>query len=625
MRKAIFAVMVIAFMHIPFTLFSQVKKMHDESEFTRKPEIDMIKINLNLNIVKDDMIMVSIVTPRFKQDTIEFNLPKVIPGTYTECNYGREIKNFIAYDRSGYPLASRKRGHNTWVIPKARTLSKVIYWVNDTFDDESKYGVFSPWGSNIEYNKNFLLNMHGFIGYFTDFRTLPHRLEIAHPESLVAASALPDLVPSSTVDVFKTTAYDELIDNPILYGKTNSSTFVVGGTEFKLCVYSPNNIFTADKIVPQFKQMLNAQKNYLKRFNLPKKYSILLYLSDPIKSDARGYGALEHKESALVIMSEGLVLDELVEQMKDIVSHEIFHNITPLAVHSVEIQDFDYLDPKMSQHLWLYEGATEYLANLFQVNQGLIKEEEFYERMATKMRNSNRFNDTIPFTTISKSVLVKPHKEEFLNVFEKGALIGMCLDIQIRESSKGKKGLLDVLHRLSELYTPSKPFEDDALFGKITELTYPEIGEFFSKYVAGENAIPYDYYLEKMGVTKTPARIPENVFLNGEIPYITLNTETKEIIVIPDSALNLFMISLGLRGGDIITEVNGKVYNLDNVYDLLKSSEKWGENDPIVVKYKRDGKIQTINGKVRLTFVDTKGFKFSEPSKKLLKDSWLKG
>jgi predicted metalloprotease with PDZ domain len=50
--------------------------------------------------------------------------------------------------------------------------------------------------------------------------------------------------------------------------------------------------------------------------------------------------------------------------MMDVVSHEFFHIVTPLSIHSKEIQDFDYNDPKMSEHLWMYEGVTEYFANL---------------------------------------------------------------------------------------------------------------------------------------------------------------------------------------------------------------------------------------------------------------------
>jgi predicted metalloprotease with PDZ domain len=76
--------------------------------------------------------------------------------------------------------------------------------------------------------------------------------------------------------------------------------------------------------------------------------------------------------------------EELVKSMMDVVSHEFFHIVTPLSIHSKEIQDFDYNDPKMSEHLWMYEGVTEYFANLFQINQGLITEEDFITAFQTK-------------------------------------------------------------------------------------------------------------------------------------------------------------------------------------------------------------------------------------------------
>jgi hypothetical protein len=37
------------------------------------------------------------------------------------------------------------------------------------------------------------------------------------------------------------------------------------------------------------------------------------------------------------------------------ISHEFFHILTPLNVHSKEIHDFDFNNPKMSALLWMYE------------------------------------------------------------------------------------------------------------------------------------------------------------------------------------------------------------------------------------------------------------------------------
>ena len=159
--------------------------------------------------------------------------------------------------------------------------------------------------------------------------------------------------------------------------------------------------------------------------------------------------------------------------MVDIVSHEFFHIVTPLTIHSKEIQYFDFNDPKMSMHLWMYEGTTEYFANLFQIQQGLISEEEFYKRLMDKVGNANSYDDDMSFTVMSKNILEEPYKDNYANVYEKGALINMALDIRLRELSGGEKGILWLMKELSKKYGESIPFEDDSLINEMVNRTYP--------------------------------------------------------------------------------------------------------------------------------------------------------
>jgi biotin carboxyl carrier protein len=337
------------------------------------------------------------------------------------------------------------------------------------------------------------------------------------------------------------------------------------------------------------------------------------------KQDAKGFGALEHHTSTSVCFPEAMPEEALGEQIKDVVSHEFFHTVTPLSIHAKEIQYFDYNDPKMSKHLWMYEGVTEYFANLFQVNQGLIDADEFYLRMVGKIKNASELNDTMPFTEMSANVLAEPYKSQYLNVYEKGALIGMCLDIIIREKSNGERGILDLMKKLSKEYGPSQPFNDEELFAKITALTYPEVGEFLNTYVAGKTPIPYETYFAKMGVTKTKIQVPGNPFLkDASTPFITINPKTKEIMVIPGSDLNDFMNNLGIKGGDTILSINDKPYNLDNIYDMIMESQNWKADDAISVKIRRDGNEQTINGKVKLSFMEEEGYKLTDTTKEKL-------
>ena len=53
----------------------------------------------------------------------------------------------------------------------------------------------------------------------------------------------------------------------------------------------------------------------------------------------------------------------------------------------------------------------------------------------------------------------------YVNVYEKGALIGMCIDILMRKESNGNRGILSLMKELSLKYGKNKPFEDDKIVG----------------------------------------------------------------------------------------------------------------------------------------------------------------
>ena len=613
---------------------STVKKLPVKEQVKANVNLNQVNAVIDLNNVKNDKVSVTITPPKFASNEIIFHIPKTVPGTYSTDNYGKLIDDFKALDKNGKELATSKTDDNSWKISNAKSLAKVTYYVNDTYDSEvgKGYGqedIFSPAGTNILESQNFMVNNHGFVGYFEDQKQLteiPYKLTVLHPKDLHGATSLIDTNKSDTEDTFMASRYFDLTDNPIMYSKADIETFTVDGMEIVFSVYSPNGVHSAKELLPDLEKTMRAQKAFLGSINSNKRYTVLLYLSDVAKNDAKGFGALEHHTSTTVVFPESMDTEALGEQLKDVVSHEFFHTVTPLSIHSKEIQYFDYSNPKMSKHLWMYEGVTEYFANLFQVNQGLITADEFYERLAGKISNASTLNDTMPFTEMSANVLVEPYKNQYLNVYEKGALIGMCIDIIIREKSNGQRGILNLMKDLSSEYGVDKPFDDEELFGKIIKLTYPEVGEFLNTYVAGKTPIPYDVYFAKMGVTKAKVMVPANPFLKDKsVPFITVNPSTKEIVVIPGTKLNSFMDTLGLKGGDIILAFNDKTYNLDNIYDLIMVSQGWETGDAISVKIKRNGVEQTINGKVKLDFDEEDGYKFTDASKEKLNTAWLKG
>ncbi|MFC7774016.1 M61 family metallopeptidase [Flavobacterium sp. GCM10027622] len=610
-----------------FALFA-ISCMTGQSKSKNKTGAE-VQVSIDLNKINDDKLMVTVMPTKVSEDVITFNIPKTVPGTYSTDNYGKYIENLKAFDAKGKTLEAAKIDDNTWRIKGAKKLSKVTYWVNDTYDQEVQGGlggkdVFSPAGTNIDPNC-FMINTHGFVGYFSDKKEVPYTLTIAHPETLYGATAMVDTDASATSDTFKSSRYAELVDHPIMYTKPDYTTFKVEDMDIIISVYSPTGKFKAADITPNMEKMMKAQKKFLGPINNTKKYAVLIYLSDVSKKDAKGFGALEHTTSTTVVMPEVMQADQMDEQLKDIVSHEFFHIVTPLGIHANEIHYFDFNAPKMSKHLWMYEGVTEYFANLFQVNQGLITEEEFFERMSDKIRQASTMNDTMPFTQMSANVLEQPYKDQYLNVYQKGALIGMCIDMIIREESNGQRGILDLMQKLNNEYGIKKPFKDEELFDKIVALTYPKVGEFFKTYVEGPTPIPYDQFFSRMGVTAAKTKVAGNPFYKQQAPFITVNPQTKEIVVIPGIELPEFYPALGIKPGDIITSVNGKNYNLDNIYDMIMESQGWKEDDAIAVKIKRDGKEQELKGKVKLPFEEVEGYKSTDDSKKTIREAWLKG
>jgi predicted metalloprotease with PDZ domain len=578
------------------------------------------KVGIDLIDVKDDKVLVTVKAPKTKSEKITYSIPKIVPGTYSFDNYGKFIEEFKALDTKGSELPVTKSDDNTWSISNAKHLSKITYLVNDTYDTEKVGGhggedVFSPAGTNIDAGKNFMLNTHGFVGYFQDKKDLPYQLTITHPETLWGATSMIDTDASTTKDVFYTPRYAELVENPIMYAKPDYTSFNVNGMEVLIAVYSPSGMVTAESITPEMKKMMTAQKTFLGNINSTNKYSVLLYLSSMKPDDAKGFGALEHPTVTTVVLPEMMPLDELQKSMIDVVSHEFFHIVTPLTIHSNEIQYFDYNSPKMSQHLWMYEGVTEYFANLFQVNQGLIDESEFYKRMAEKIKQSKSFVDTMSFTTMSANVLKSPYKEQYTNVYQKGALIAMCIDIIMREKSNGERGILNLMQQLSKEYGVHKAFNDDELFAKITSLTYPEVGDFLRTYVSGSTPINYEAYFAKVGVAKAIEKVRDKNL------QLSVGSE-KELIFDPDSEPTAFMKALDLKGGDIITAINGTKYILDNISDL--KSGDWKDGEPISITIKREGKEQTLSGNIKISFKEIEVLKAIDASKSSLKNAWLK-
>lgn len=592
---------------------------------------DIVVANLDLVNVENDQVKVVVNPGKFSTESTIFYIPKTVPGTYEVNNYGQFAENVKAYDYDGNEMTVTKLNENAWQIGNATELDKITYLVNDSFDIEGEGTVFSPAGTNFSAGENFVLNLHGIVGYFENRTEKPYKLVITHPENLLGSSSLTE-VPSQEntsatgKDVFLVDRYFQVTDHPIMYAEPDTVVFELKGMEVILSVYSPTGKYSAKDMEPYIREMVEAQKTFLGDINSTDKYAILLYLSD-MEKDAQGFGALEHHTSTTVVLPESMDPQSLKQTMVDVVSHEFFHTLTPLNVHSKEIHYFDYNDPEMSKHLWMYEGVTEYFANLFQVNQGLISNQEFYDRMTGKIQTSRRFDDTMPFTVMSENILDDKYHGSYYNVYQKGALIGMALDIRLRELSKGEMGILDLMKKLSAKYGVDQPFNDDELFNDIVAMTYPEIETFLNTYVSGTTPIPYDEFFAKVGLEKKTGEVSTGYFVDMEkgTPYISVNA-SGEIFI---AGKNSFIEKAGLKSGDIIKSIDGKTYSMKNIRDLIMMAQGWEPGGTAEFVIERGGKEMTLTAEtIEPTVEGTTLAEMDLPktdSRVQLREAWLKG
>lgn len=564
------------------------------------------EFTLDLTRVVDDKVQVTLTPPSINENEITFYLPKIIPGTYAVQDYGRFVSGFEATDKKGKPLPFEKLDTNAWRIKSAKKLAKISYWIEDSFDTQLAGPIiFWPAGTNIEEGKNYIINPSGFFGYFEVMKHVPFKFNVIRDKDFYGSTGLiPDKVgeplrqvnlekskadPNKKVDVFSATDFDRLVDSPLMYAKADTAVIKVGNTEVLIGSYSPNHKISAKEIANSVREVLMAQKEYLGGTLPVEKYAFIFYFTDrPVTS----YGALEHSYSSFYYMPE-TTIDRMKQNLRDFAAHEFFHIVTPLNIHSEEIGSFDFNDPKMSRHLWLYEGVTEYFSGNMQVKYGLITPEQYLSILHQKLAIADGFKDDLPFTDFSKDVL--NYSDQYYNVYQKGAIIGMCLDIKLRKLSDGKYGLQNLIADLSKQYGKDKSFVDEDLFKEIGKLTYPEIEVFLNEYVGGPAALPLATIFDYVGVKYTKEFEQKEMTLgfgNNNIS-VTQYNDSPMLSFQNCQTLNAQGKALGLKDNDILVKINDQLLpplgpETSEIISSTKARMKEGEKISYSVMRKND-------------------------------------
>jgi predicted metalloprotease with PDZ domain len=559
------------------------------------------RAEIDLKEVQNDRVKVRMMVQEFNLSKTEFHMPAMVPGMYAVSNFGRVVHDLVALDTMGNSMQIERLDTNRWRLTGQQPMALIEYWVDDTYDGAQFSSIFEPGGTNIQEDTNFVINAFGFLGFFKGHENYPYTVEVIHPSELFGTCPLPKLNKSKERDVYTAEHYYQLVDSPMMFCKADTSSILLGNTKVIVSVYSPVGNMDAEFAMEQVKPTLIAQGKYLGGELPVDNYVIMIYLT-PGFSPGDSYGALEHAYSTVFYLPD--VNGSFLKQtLVDVTSHEFFHIITPLTIHSEEIGSYNFVEPTMSKHLWLYEGVTEYSAMIMQVQYGLISVPDFLDEIMNKKEQSMLYNDTLPFTELSLGALDN-EASQYPNVYLKGALIGLCLDLTLLELSEGTFGIKELLDTLALKYGKDRSFKDEDLFDEIAAITYPEIRSFFEDYVEGKKALPLSRSLNYAGYTLQNASRQRINTLGGVA--LGLNQDNQSVTIVGTERINNFGKEMGFQVGDTFVSLNKQEITMDSFNRVFDSFLAMEEGEKLVIEIVRNthGKEKRIKLKGKVVAIE---------------------
>lgn len=484
--KTNFRVLLIAF---TFVIYSC-----GVSEDVTKQANTKVSFSVNLLDRSNDTYKVTVIPPDLNNSNDIFQFASTAPGTYQVMDIGRYVTDFKALDKHGNELPTEHISTNQFHLGSPDKIVKIVYNVAETWDtpvDENK--IYLMCGTSIE-NDHTLINGQAVFGYFKGKQDSPISIRLDYPENWQVGTAL-----TETADhTYYAEDYDKVVDSPILLGNLTKASVDVQGTNVDIFTYSKTGLIKSEQVLESMKNMLLSASGFLN--GLPvKNYTFLFHFEDKTN------GAWEHSYSSEYIYKEDNWAT-LEPQILDVAAHEFFHVVTPLNIHSEIVDQFNFVSPVASRHLWLYEGTTEWAAHMMLFRSGQKTIADYFKTLEKKITISTKYyNPEISLVDLSLTSYTPDGQKQYGNIYMKGALVAGLLDIKLLELSNGKRGYIDVINELAKEYGPDKPFDDATFFDVFVKHTYPEIKPFITDYIKQANPLPIKEYYAKIGVNYNEA------------------------------------------------------------------------------------------------------------------------
>ena len=465
---------------------------------------------IDLNDRADDSFKVTAWVGGLTDANAIYQFAATAPGTYQVMDIGRYVRRFEAFDAAGRAVPVERVSVNQWKLSDPARVRTLRYAISETWDTPvDQHQVYLMCGTSIE-RDHVLINPHAVIGYPSGMQARPIRLRLAYPAGWKLGTALE----RDRSGAYRAEDFDQLVDSPILLGRLTEARTRVTGVPVEIYTYSHTGKIRSSQLLGAMDDMLQAAGRFLGKLPVDR-YTFLYHF------DERPAGAWEHSLSSEYVLQESEFTDSVGRYVKDIAAHEFFHIVTPLNIHSEIIEHFNFVTPVPSQHLWLYEGTTEWAAHAMQLRAGLKTPDQYLAKVIEKMRiDRAKYDSTWSLRELALTSYSDSGQAQYGNIYMRGALTAGLLDIRLLELSGGRQGLQDLILELAHRFGKRRAFPESTFVDTLAAMTSPEIRDFFARYVWDSQRLPIAEYYGKLGIRliEGPDGMPERFEVDSAPP-----------------------------------------------------------------------------------------------------------
>ena len=458
------------------------------------------KPSLHFTISMDNpgahLFQVRLVCEVTDMDTVDFRMPRWMPGYYQMMEYSEHVRDFSAYGTNGEVLPFIKPDKHTWQVIPCNNRSFTL-----------SYSVFSDRrfvaNNYLDSTRAYIVPAATFM-YINEHINIPVSVEVIPYKSWKNIATGLEKLPGNN-NLFTAPGFDILYDCPILTGNLEElPSFLIGGVKHRFIAYNPGD-FNRQAFIAGLEKTVKAGIEIIG--DIPYKEYTFIGIGP-------GAGGIEHLNNTTVSFSGGRLDDpEALKRTLKFLAHEYFHHYNVKRIRPFELGPFDYSREAKTNLLWVSEGLTVYYEYIMVRRAGIITDTEL---IASLEGNINAFeNDPgrhyqslvqSSYQTWSEGPFGNkvPGPDRSISYYDKGPVVGLLLDLTIRNATGNRKSLDDVMRFLYTTYYRKleRGFTDAEFQQACEEIAGISLNDEF-EYVYTTKQIDYSKYLSYAGLDIT--------------------------------------------------------------------------------------------------------------------------